>query len=173
MRSEIHRWIKQCLYYQLTFRWRRQRQEIMFSWLVSSPFAILYVDLWMSGKYTDSKGNMALMKVMRDIYPSSLLLCMSLMNFLLPQLIIFLSCVDEVWCVLSRCSRWWYPIQRCLCCCKYLDLNYGMFPKCNHKGLSITHFHRFLNKSTTIAMEDRQCNDFFHSYWNSRGVCIE
>ena len=59
----------------------------------------------MSGKYTDSKGNMALMKVMCDIYPSSLLLYMSLMNFLLPQLIIFLSCVDEVWCVLSRCSR--------------------------------------------------------------------
>ena len=57
--------------------------------------------------------------------------------------------------------------------CKYLDLNYDMFPKCNHKGLSITHFHRFLNKSTTIAMENRQCNDFFIPIGIAAGVYIE
>ena len=38
----------------------------MFSWPVSSPFAIIYVDLWMPGKYTDSNGNMALMNTMCD-----------------------------------------------------------------------------------------------------------
>ena len=39
----------------------------MLSWLLSIPFAIIYFDLWMPDKYTDSKGNMALMNTMCDI----------------------------------------------------------------------------------------------------------
>ena len=39
--------------------------------------------------------------------------------------------------------------------CKTLDLNYYILVKCNHKELSVENFHRFLNKATTITMEDR------------------
>ena len=39
----------------------------MFSWYIRSPFDIVYVDLWIPGKCTDSKGNMALMNDMCDI----------------------------------------------------------------------------------------------------------
>ena len=39
----------------------------MFSWPLSIPFAIIYVDLWMSGKFTDSKGSTALMNAMCDM----------------------------------------------------------------------------------------------------------
>ena len=67
LRSDIHRWIKECPHCQLTFRWRRRGQELMFSWPLSIPFAILHVDLWMPGKFTDSKGNTALMNAMCDI----------------------------------------------------------------------------------------------------------
>jgi len=45
--------------------------------------------------------------------------------------------------------------------CKALELNYDILAKINHKGLSVEHFYRFLNKATTIAMEDRQSNDVF------------
>ena len=31
LRSDIHRWIKECPHCQLTFRWRRRGQELMFS----------------------------------------------------------------------------------------------------------------------------------------------
>ena len=44
---------------------------------------------------------------------------------------------------------------------KALDLNYEILAKCNHKGLTIEHFHRFLNKAVIIAMKDRQSNDVF------------
>ena len=37
--------------------------------------------------------------------------------------------------------------------CKSLKSNYDVLAKHNHKGLSVEHFHRFLNKATTIAME--------------------
>ena len=44
---------------------------------------------------------------------------------------------------------------------KMVDFNFGILAKCNHKGLSEEHVHHFLNKSTPIAMEDRQSNDIF------------
>ena len=43
MRSNIHQWIKECPHCRLTFHWRRQGHELVFSWLVSSPFAIIHV----------------------------------------------------------------------------------------------------------------------------------
>ena len=49
MRLNIHQLIKQCPHFQLTF--------FLFSWLVSSPFTIIHVDLWIPGHYTDSNGN--------------------------------------------------------------------------------------------------------------------
>ena len=67
MRSDIHQWIKECPHCRLTFHWRRRGHELMFSWHVSSPFAIIHVDLWMSGKYTDSNSNMALMNALCDM----------------------------------------------------------------------------------------------------------
>ena len=39
----------------------------MFSWPVSSPFAILHADLWVPDHFTDSNGNVALMNVMCDM----------------------------------------------------------------------------------------------------------
>ena len=39
----------------------------MFSWPVSSPFAILHVDLWMRGHHKDPNGYMALMNTMCDM----------------------------------------------------------------------------------------------------------
>ena len=35
--------------------------------------------------------------------------------------------------------------------CKMLRLNYDVLAKRNQKGLTVEHFHRFLNESVTIA----------------------
>jgi len=51
----------------LKYRWRRRGQELFFSLPISSPFAILLVDLWMPGYYTNSNGNTALMNTMCDM----------------------------------------------------------------------------------------------------------
>ena len=50
MRSDIHQWIKKYPHCRLTFHWRRRCHELMFSWPVSSLFAIIHVDLWMPGR---------------------------------------------------------------------------------------------------------------------------
>ena len=45
--------------------------------------------------------------------------------------------------------------------CQALNLNYDVLAKRNHKELSVEHFHRFLNKSVTIAAKERGTNDIF------------
>ena len=45
LRSDVSDWIKQYAHCMLTYRWRRRGQELIFSWPVSSPFAILHVNL--------------------------------------------------------------------------------------------------------------------------------
>ena len=45
LRSDVSDWIKQCAQCMLIYRWRRRGQELMFSWPVSFPFAILHVDI--------------------------------------------------------------------------------------------------------------------------------
>ena len=45
--------------------------------------------------------------------------------------------------------------------CDDLNLNYDVLAKHNHKGINVEHFHRFLNKSNTIADEDCGTNDVF------------
>ena len=42
-----------------------------------------------------------------------------------------------------------------------LNLNYDIFAKWNHKGLSVEHFHCFLNTSVTIAAEERGTTNIF------------
>ena len=51
----------------LTYRWRRWGQELMFPWSVGSLLAILHLDLWMPGHYTDSNNYMAFMNVICDM----------------------------------------------------------------------------------------------------------
>ena len=40
MRSDIKNWVKQFPHCMLTYKWRRRCHDIMFSWPISSPFAI-------------------------------------------------------------------------------------------------------------------------------------
>ena len=45
IKTVIKDWVKQCPHYMKSYKWRRRSQGFMFSWPVSSPFAILHVDL--------------------------------------------------------------------------------------------------------------------------------
>ena len=43
----------------------------------------------------------------------------------------------------------------------FFHLNYDFLAKRNHKGLTVKKIHRFLNKSVTIAVEERSTKDIF------------
>ena len=45
--------------------------------------------------------------------------------------------------------------------CQALNLNYDIFAKCNHKGLTVEQFHRLLNRSVAVTAEGRGANNIF------------
>ena len=45
--------------------------------------------------------------------------------------------------------------------CEDLHLNHDVIAKRNHKFLTVKFFYRFLNKSVTIAAEERDTNDIY------------
>ena len=134
----------------------------MFSWPVSSPFAILHADLWMPDHFKDRNGNVALMNVMCDM----------------TQFVVVVPVLNEVASTLSEHFMQHVLLKFGICylfflddgspfkgvflaMCKALHINYEILAKRNHKGLLVEKFHRFLNKAITIAAEDRGTNDIF------------
>ena len=116
----------------------------------------------MPGKYTDSKDNLTLMNAMCDM----------------SQFFVVVPVLDESSATLANHFFQHVLMKFELChlvvldddkpfkgafvaMCKALKLYYNIVSKRNHKGLSVEHFHHFLNKATTISMEDRQSNDIF------------
>ena len=110
----------------------------------------------MSGKYTDSKGNIALMNAICDML----------------QFVVVVPVPDESSDILADHFFHFMLMKFGLCHLVVLDdgntfkgdfvamykalkLTYEILAKRNHKELSAEHFRRFLNKLTTIAMEDR------------------
>ena len=116
----------------------------------------------MTGKYTDSKGNMALMNVMCNmskfvvVVPAPNESSATLADHFFQHVLLKFGLCHLV--VLDDGNPF-----KCafVAMCKALKLNYDILAKRNHKELSVEHFHRFLNKATTITMKDRQSNDVF------------
>ena len=162
MRKYIKVWVKQCIYCMLTYVWRRRGQEVMFSWPVSSLFTITHAGLWMPGHFKDRNGNVALMNVICDM----------------TKFVIVVPVSDEVASTLAEHFMYHVLIKFGIChlvilddgspfkgvfstMCKALRINYDILDKRTHKGLLVKNFHRFLNKTVTIAVEDRGSNDVF------------
>ena len=178
MRADIKDWIQQCPNCILTCRWPRRGQELMFSWPIISSFAILHVDLWSPRHMTNQNGYIALMNTMYDII----------------QFVLVVPVPDETSATLASHSMQHVLLKFGMCrlvviddgtpfkgtfvaMCQALNLNYEVLVKHNQKDLSVEHFHRFLNKSVTIAVEDRGTNDIFvpasiaAAYaWNSASI---
>ena len=146
----------------LTYRWRRRGQELMFPWPVSSPFTILHVDLWILGHFTDSNGNVTLMNTMRDmcqfvaVVPVPDETSVTLVDYFVQHIV-----MKSGMCYLIVLDDGTLFKGAFVAMCQSLNLNYEILAKRNHKGLSVEHFHRFLNKSVTIAAEDRGTIDIF------------
>ena len=119
-------------------------------------FVILHIDLWMPGKYIDNKGNMVLMNAMYNM----------------SQFVVVVPVPDESLATLANYFFQHGLMKFGLCHLVVLDedtpfkgdfvvtykalkLNYNILAKRNYKRLSVGYFHRFLNKATAIAMEDR------------------
>ena len=134
----------------------------MFSWPVSSPFTIMYVELWISGHHTDVNDYIALMNNMCHI----------------SQFVVFVPVSDESSATLASyftqhvllkfgiCPLvvldYGSPFKRAfIAMCEPSNLNHDVLAKRNDKSLTVEYFHRFLSTSVTIATEESGTNDIF------------
>ncbi len=157
MRADIKSWVKGCPQCIESNVWRNRRQELYFSWPVTSPFYIMHVDLWQPGKLTDQN--------QKSIY---LFNCMcDLTQFVISSVIknpnsvelarIFM---DEVLLTFGMCSvivvdadsKFRSAFEDT---CKKLRIMFWPLARGNHKGLSVERYHRFLNKTQTIVGHER------------------
>ena len=111
----------------------------------------------MPGKYIDSNGKMVLMNAMCDmsqfvvgvpvINESSATLAENFLQHVLMKFgLCYLIIIDDG-----------NPFKGAfVAMCTSLDLNYDILAKRNYKGLTVEHFHRFLDKAMTIVMEEHK-----------------
>ena len=131
----------------LTYVWRRRGQKVVFSWPVSSSFAILYTNLWMQGHFKDRNSNVALMNVTYDmtqfvvVVPVPNKLAYTLAEHFMYHALLQFGIYHLV--ILDYSS----PFKDVfLTMCKALKINYDILAKRKHKGLLVDKFNRFVNK---------------------------
>ena len=134
----------------------------MVSCPVSSSFAILHVDIWMPGHYFDPNGYMTLMNIMCNMIQC--VVVVPVLNGSSATLAFYF--MQHIFMKFGLCHLVdlddGSPFKGAfIVMCDTLNLNYDVLAKLNHKGLTVEHFHRFINKSVTIATEDCGTNDIF------------
>ena len=159
--SDIHAWCKECASCILTRNTIRKSSELSFSWPISTPFYILHVDLWEPGRVKCNKLRMHqsthLLVAMCDL--TGFIICEDLAN---PT--------AETLSTLFMKS---FPLKVGLCglvvvdddskfkshfvtMCRTLNIRHHCIAKRNHQALSVERFFRVLNKTVTIAANDRK-----------------
>ena len=140
----------------------------MFSWPISLSVAIIHVDLWMSGKCTDSKSNIVLIHNIFDMSQFVVVVPVNNKYFTTLAENIFQYVLMKFGvCHLVVIDNG-TPFKRTfVIICKYFDINYDVLVKRNYNKLTVEYFHRFLNITVKIAMKDRQSNDVLMSAWTA------
>lgn len=157
MREDIKKWIKGCPYCIECNIWRKRNSELHFSWPITAPFYIMHVDLWQPGKLTTSSGkNIFLLNCMCDLTqfvvseitesPNASILAKTFMD----HVILTFGICSVI--VVDADSKFKDVFKEM---CKKLNIHFWPLSRGNNKGLIVEKYHRFLNKTQTIAGNER------------------
>ena len=157
MRADIKNWVKGCPECIANNMWRNRRNELFFSWPVTAPFYIMHLDLWQPGRLLDENNDSVyLFNSMCDLTqfvistivknPNSLELAKCFME----QVLLSYGMCSVV--AVDADSKFKSVFEEM---CKQLKIMFWPIARGNHKGLSVERYHRFLNKSQTIAGQSR------------------
>lgn len=156
MRANIQAWCKGC---EQCIRSRARRKEstgLVHSWPITSPFAIISVDIWKPGDTTNIDGFKMLLNAMCDMTQfivstpiktsESTFLARTFMEHVLLK---FGLCVMVV-CDAGSEFRGHFQAM-----CETLNLRFHLVAKRNHKAVGVERFHKFLNHAQKIGTEER------------------
>jgi hypothetical protein len=157
MRADIKDWVKGCPECIANNMWRNRRNELFFSWPVTAPFYIMHLDLWQPGRLLDENNNsIYLFNCMCDLTqfivstivknPNAL----ELAKLFMEQVLLSYGMCSVV--AVDADSKFKSVFEEM---CTQLKIMFWPIARGNHKGLSVERYHRFLNKSQTIAGQSR------------------
>ena len=118
-----------------------------FSWLISSLFAILHIDISLMKVICDMSQFISVVPVSDE--SSATLDFYSMQHVLLKFGLCYFVVLDD--CIPFKGAF--------IAMCEALYLIHDILENRNHKGLTVEYFHCFLNKSVTIVAEERGNND--------------
>ena len=132
------------------------RAKCVFSWLVTTPFYIMHVDMWIPGKLLDKDGKtLHLMNAMCELaqFVVSMLIADATAELLgkifIEQVVFTFGLVAVVVVDIdSKCMSVFEDICNC-----FLFIFWPLSRR-NYKGLSVERYHRFLNKTQIIIGHD-------------------
>ena len=156
MRKDILQWVNACTSCIAAQAGRREQSGLVHSWPVTTPFAIVSVDIWLPGSVSNADGYSCLLNAMCDMTQfvvvqgaksteSSYLARLFMEGFLLKFGLCLLVVIDA-----DSSFRGTFEKM-----CKALNLRFHVVAKRNHKAVGVERFHKFLNHATTIAAEER------------------
>ena len=135
---------------------------LVYSWPVTTPFAIISVDLWTPGNVTRPDGYVALLNTMCDMT-----------QFVVTQGVrskeashcarVFMEGVLLKFglCLLVICDQGNENFGLFKKMCEKLNIKFHPVAKRNHKAVGVERFHKFLNRAQTISSEERNTSSAF------------
>ena len=157
LRQDIKGMIKSCAHCNAYDHWKSRRNELYFSWPITTPFYIMHLDLWHPGKtatYTSKHGMLLncmcdmsqfVVSIIADNASASHLAKLYMENVILTFGMCAIVVVDA-----DNSFRGVFEEM-----CTILKIHFWPLARGNHKGLIVERYHRFFNKIQTIIGEER------------------
>ena len=153
MREDIKNWVRMCDHCIAYNAWRTRQSELYFSWHITVTFWIMHVDLWSPGTTTDDAGHKGyLMNSMCDLTqfvvssPTTDITSVALAKLFMSKVAITFGMCSVV--VVDDSSNFKNVFLEMF---KKLNTHCWVLSRGNHKGNSVEHYHRFINKTQEIA----------------------
>ena len=178
MRKDIINWYTSCFSCIPARVRRRESTGLVHSWPVTTPFAIVSVDIWYPGKTTNLDGYNCLLNAMCNM--TQFVIVQAVPNteasnvarlFMEGVLMKFGLCIMVV---VDNGSDFGGLFEEM---CKLLNTRFHLVAKRNYKAVGIERFHKFLNHAQTIATEERGASAAFVEYgiavayaWNASPI---
>lgn len=156
MRKDIMIWVTGCSGCIPARVKRRESSGLVHSWPITTPFAIISVDIWKPGHTTNLDGYTCLLNTMCDM--AQFMITMPAMRtessyiarlFMEGVLLKFGLCLMVV---IDEGSEFRGLFEKM---CNLLNIRFHQVAKRNHKAVGVERFHKFLNHAQTISTEER------------------
>jgi hypothetical protein len=131
--------------------------DLMFSWPLDCPFTTIHCGLWSAGELEANGSQLHMVTAMCDMTqfvvttPANSTLASDLSPLFMQDVLLEIG-----FCVVVAIDEGSTFKGAFRDMCHHLKIRYHTIARANHKALAAERFHRFLNKSVTIATNDRQ-----------------